>query len=204
MEYVAIALFAVSTCITPGPNNIMIMTSGLNYGIKKSLQHLVGIYIGFPVMIIVVGLGISEIFELYPVMHMVLKIVGASYLTFLAWRIATAPISEYGESKGRPLSFLQAALFQWVNPKAWVLAVGATVTYTVLSEPYPFQIFVIALIFMLFGSPCTFLWLWFGASLKTILRYPYYIKAFNFTMAALLIASLIPVFDDLREQILVS
>ena len=155
-------------------------------------------------MIIVVGLGVSEIFEFYPLMHTILKILGASYLTFLAWRIATAPISKYGESKGRPFSFLQAALFQWVNPKAWVLAVGATVTYTVLSEPYPFQIFVIALIFMLFGSPCTFLWLWLGASLKTSLRYPHYIKAFNFTMAALLIASLIPVFDDLREQILVS
>ena len=204
MEHVAIALFAVSTCITPGPNNFMIMTSGLNYGIKRSLQHLVGIYIGFPLMIIVVGLGISEIFELYPMMHIVLKIAGSSYLTFLAWRIATAPITEFGESKGRPFSFLQAALFQWINPKAWVLAVGATVTYTVLSEPYPFQIFVIALIFMLFGSPCTLLWLWFGASLKTILRYPRSIKAFNFAMAALLMASLVPVFDDLRRQLLIS
>ena len=202
MEYLAIALFAVSTCITPGPNNIMIMTSGLNFGIRRSLQHLLGIYMGFPVMIIVVGLGIAEIFEIYPVMHTALKIIGVSYLTFLAWKIATAPISEYGESSGKPFTFLQAALFQWVNPKAWVLAVGATVTYTVLSEPYTFQIVVIALIFMLFGSPCTLLWLWFGASLKTILRYPRYIRAFNFAMAALLITSLAPVFEELRKQLL--
>ena len=182
----------------------MIMTSGLNFGVRKSLQHLLGIYMGFPVMIIVVGLGIAEIFEIYPAMHTALKIIGASYLTFLAWKIATAPISEYGESSGKPFTFLQAALFQWVNPKAWVLAVGATATYTVFSEPYTFQIFVIALIFMLFGSPCTLLWLWFGASLKTILRYPRYVKAFNFTMAALLITSLAPVFEDLRKQLLVS
>ena len=204
MEYLAVSLFAVSTCITPGPNNIMIMTSGLNFGVRKSLQHLLGIYMGFPEMIFVVGLGIAEIFEIYPAMHTALKIIGASYLTFLAWKIATAPISQYGESSGKPFTFLQAALFQWVNPKAWVLAVGATATYTVFSEPYTFQIFVIALIFMLFGSPCTLLWLWFGATLKTILRYPRYVKAFNFTMAALLITSLAPVFEDLRKQLLVS
>ena len=204
MEYFAIALFAVSTCITPGPNNIMIMTSGLNFGVRHSLQHLLGIYIGFPVMIIFVGLGVAEIFEVYPVMQTALKIIGASYLTFLAWKIATAPISEYSENRGKPFTFIQAALFQWVNPKAWVLAVGATVTYTVLSEPYTFQIFMIALIFMLFGSPCTLLWLFFGASLKTILRYPRYIQAFNFSMAALLIISLAPVFDDLRKQIMIT
>ena len=204
MEYFAIALFAVSTCITPGPNNIMIMTSGLNFGVRQSLQHLLGIYIGFPVMIILVGLGVAEIFEVYPVMQTALKIIGASYLTFLAWKIATAPISDHGENRGKPFTFIQAALFQWVNPKAWVLAVGATVTYTVLSEPYTFQIFMIALIFMLFGSPCTLLWLCFGASLKTILRYPRYIQAFNFSMAALLIISLAPVFDELRKQIMIT
>ena len=86
MEYLAIALFAVSTCITPGPNNIMIMTSGLNFGIRRSLQHLFGIYMGFPVMIIVVGLGIAEIFEIYPMLHTGLKIIGVSYLAFLACR----------------------------------------------------------------------------------------------------------------------
>jgi threonine/homoserine/homoserine lactone efflux protein len=204
MEYLPIILFAVSTCVTPGPNNIMIMTSGLNYGIKKSLQHLLGIYIGFPLMILVVGLGVSQIFEDYPILHVMLKLGGASYLTYLAMKIAVTPISKIGESKGKPFSFLQAALFQWVNPKAWVLAVGATVTFTALSGSYTLQVMSIALIFMIFGSPCTFLWLWFGVSLKSILQNPLYVRAFNCSMALLLLASLFPVFIDLYNQFLIS
>ena len=204
MEYLAVIFFAISTCVTPGPNNIMIMTSGLNYGIKRSLPHLFGIYIGFPLMILVVGLGVSQIFEDYPIFHLVLKLGGASYLTYLALKIATTPISKIGESKGKPFSFLQAALFQWVNPKAWVLAIGATITYTILSDSYTPQVISIALIFMIFGSPCTFLWLWFGVALKSILRNPSYVRAFNYSMALLLLASLIPVFIDLYDQLLVS
>ena len=204
MEYLAIALFAVSTCITPGPNNIMIMTSGLNYGIRRSLQHLLGIYIGFPLMILVIGLGISEIFNDYPMLHTALKLGGASYLIYLALRIASAPISKVGENRGKPLSFLQAAFFQWVNPKAWVLAVGATVTFTVLSDSYASQVLIIAAIFMIFGSPCTFLWLWFGVSLKTMIQKPLYVRAFNCGMGLLLIASLYPIFVELYGQFLVS
>ena len=201
MEYLAIILFAIATCVTPGPNNTMIMTSGLNYGIQRSMPHYLGIILGFPAMVVAVGLGLASLFEQYAVLHLLLKIAGASYLTFLAWKIASAPVSDLSVTEGKPFTFFQAAAFQWVNPKAWVLAVGATATYTVVGSDYGLQVLVIAVIFLIFGAPCIMLWLWFGASLKRFLQKPESVKYFNYTMAALLILSLLPVFNDIYLQL---
>lgn len=200
MEYLAIIAFAITTCVTPGPNNAMIMASGLNYGIRKSVPHYLGICLGFPAMVVAVGLGISQLFDRFPVLHVLLKLLGVAYLSYLAYKIATAPVTGSNETHGKPFTFVQAAAFQWVNPKAWVLAIGATVTYTVLGEAYTSQVLLIALIFLVFGAPCIMLWLWFGASLKSILQKPEYVKIFNLSMATLLMLSLIPVFLDLFEQ----
>lgn len=197
MEYTAIIFFAIATCVTPGPNNTMIMTSGLNYGVRRSLPHYFGIVFGFSAMVLAVGLGLASLFEQLPILHTLLKVVGTSYLCFLAYKIATAPISAAVDSNAKPFTFIQAAAFQWVNPKAWVLAVGATATYTVASDSYSIQVLIISLIFLIFGSPCIMLWLWFGSSLKRFLRKPATVRAFNRTMAALLVSSLIPVFIDL-------
>ena len=201
MEYLAIILFAIATCVTPGPNNTMIMTSGLNYGIQRSLPHYLGIILGFPAMVIAVGLGLTSLFEKYAVLHLLLKAAGASYLTFLAWKIASAPVSDLSVTEGKPFTFLQAAAFQWVNPKAWVLAVGATATYTVVGSDYSLQVLVIAIIFLIFGAPCIMLWLWFGASLKRLLQKPESVKYFNYAMATLLMLSLLPVFRDIFLQL---
>jgi threonine/homoserine/homoserine lactone efflux protein len=201
MEYLVIILFAIATCVTPGPNNAMIMTSGLNYGIQRSLPHYLGIILGFPAMVIAVGLGLTSLFEKYAVLHLLLKAAGASYLTFLAWKIASAPVSDLSVTEGKPFTFLQAAAFQWVNPKAWVLAVGATATYTVAGSDYGLQVLVIAIIFLIFGAPCIMLWLWFGASLKRLLQKPESVKYFNYAMATLLMLSLLPVFSDIFLQL---
>lgn len=201
MEYLAIILFAIATCVTPGPNNAMIMASGLNYGIQRSLPHYLGIILGFPAMVIAVGLGLTSLFEKYAVLHLLLKAAGASYLTFLAWEIASAPVSDLSVTEGKPFTFLQAAAFQWVNPKAWVLAVGATATYTVAGSDYGLQVLVIAIIFLIFGAPCIMLWLWFGASLKRLLQKPESVKYFNYAMATLLMLSLLPVFSDIFLQL---
>lgn len=201
MEYLAIILFAIATCVTPGPNNTMIMTSGLNYGIQRSLPHYLGIILGFPAMVVAVGLGLASLFEQYAVLHLLLKVAGASYLTFLAWKIASTPVSDLSVTEGKPFTFLQAAAFQWVNPKAWVLAVGATATYTVVGSDYSLQVLVIAIIFLVFGAPCIMLWLWFGASLKRLLQKPESVKYFNYAMATLLMLSLLPVFNDIYLQL---
>lgn len=201
MECLTIILFAIATCVTPGPNNTMIMTSGLNYGIQRSLPHYLGIILGFPAMVVAVGLGLASLFEQYAVLHLLLKVAGASYLTFLAWKIASAPVSDLSVTEGKPFTFLQAAAFQWVNPKAWVLAVGATATYTVVGSDYSLQVLVIAIIFLVFGAPCIMLWLWFGASLKRLLQKPESVKYFNYAMATLLMLSLLPVFNDIYLQL---
>ncbi|MFT7207333.1 MAG: threonine/homoserine/homoserine lactone efflux protein, partial [Pseudohongiellaceae bacterium] len=120
-----------------------------------------------------------------------------------AYKIATAPVSASSEAEGKPFSFIQAAAFQWVNPKAWVLAVGATVTYTTLGDGYVLQVLTIGLIFLIFGAPCIMLWLWGGASLKTLMRNPNTVRIFNVSMAVLLIGSLVPVFIELYQQIMV-
>lgn len=200
MEYAAIIAFAITACVTPGPNNAMIMASGLNYGIRRSLPHFFGICLGFPAMVVAVGLGVASLFARYPLLHLILKLAGAAYLTYLAWRIATASVSNLSQRAGKPFSFLQAAAFQWVNPKAWALAVGATVTYTVIADSYTTQVFILAGIFMVFGTPCILLWLWFGASLKSILQDPQSVRVFNYSMATLLMASLIPVFTEIYQQ----
>jgi threonine/homoserine/homoserine lactone efflux protein len=199
MEYTALILFTIATSITPGPNNVMIMTSGMNHGFRKSIPHLAGIDLGFPLMLIAIGLGITELFNAFPTSFIVMKVVGVFYLSYLAVKIATMPVQSFDHVKAKPLSFIQAALFQWVNPKAWIMCIGALVTYASVGEGYFQQVLLIALIFFLFGAPCTIAWLSFGSSLKQVLSKPAYLKAFNVSMAALLIASLLPVLQELYE-----
>ena len=114
--------FAFASSITPGPNNMMLMASGANYGLSRSWLHIAGIGAGFALMICLAGLGLSQLFELFPVLETVLKVGAAIYMTYLAWKIATAAPSLDAPEGGRPFSFIQAAAFQWVNPKAWAMA----------------------------------------------------------------------------------
>lgn len=201
--YLAVLLFAVSSTVTPGPNNIMIMTSGLNYGIKNSIPHLLGICFGFPVMVIIVGLGFSVVFEMYPLFHEAIKVFGVLYLLYLAWLIASSsPVSLEGK-KSKPLSFTQAALFQWVNPKAWVVATGAVSAYTSVSSDIIGQVVYIALAFLLVAFPSLGVWLIFGVGIKKYLKSPKHQKTFNFSMALLLIGSVLPVLKELFEQYIV-
>lgn len=198
--YLAILLFAASTTITPGPNNIMIMTSGLNHGVKSSIPHLLGICLGFPVMVIMVGLGFSVFFEMYPIFHEIIKVLGVIYLLYLAWVIASSSPASLESNNAKPFSFLQAAFFQWVNPKAWVMATGAVSAYTSLSSDLFMQVAYIGLAFFIVAFPCVGIWLFFGVGLKKILRSPNYQRIFNLFMAALLISSVLPVINELINQ----
>lgn len=203
MEYTALILFTLSTSATPGPNNLMIMTSGMNYGFRRSVPHLLCIDIGFPLMLLAVGMGVNQLFDLLPSLMFWLKLLGVAYLSYLAIRIAMiptqAPDELNSEQIGKPFTFVQAALFQWVNPKAWAMAVGAVVTYTVAGSDYITQIFIIASFFILFGAPFTVVWLMFGTALKRFLSHASYRRAFNIGMAMLLMVSLYPVIMELLE-----
>lgn len=203
MDYLALILFVIATSITPGPNNILILASGVNYGIKRSLPHYFGINVGFPVVIIAAGLGAGLLFKQFPVLHTVLKVVGVCYLLYLACKVATASTNKLNTEKKKPFTFIQAALFQWVNPKAWIMAIGAVVTFASAGGNYALQVGTITLAFILFGLPCTGLWLLFGASLKNLLSNSNRIRIFNLVMALLLVVSLVPTMHELYVQFMV-
>jgi len=200
--YIVILVFAVSTTITPGPNNIMIMSSGLNFGLKRSLPHLMGICLGFPLMVAGVGLGFGAIFERFPVIHEVIKVLGVLYLIYLAYLVATsAPKSlDNNTSETKPLTFIQAALFQWINPKAWVMATGAVAAYTTQDASIMLQVMFISLAFLIAGVPCVGMWLVCGTWLKRFLKEVKYQRLFNLTMALLLIVSILPVIGELKAS----
>lgn len=189
--------FAFSSTITPGPNNVMIMTSGMNYGTRQSIPHFLGICLGFPLMVLFVGLGLGAVFDLFPVLHDIIKVLGVAYLLYLAWLIAKSAPADLNGGKSRPLTFIQSALFQWVNPKAWIMATGAVATYTTVSGDVFLQVIVIALAFLVAAIPCVGVWLFFGVRLKKVLQQPSYQRAFNITMALLLVLSIIPVIGEM-------
>ncbi|WP_415905996.1 LysE family translocator [Neptuniibacter sp. QD72_48] len=201
--YLAILVFAISSTITPGPNNIMIMTSGLNFGVKRSMPHLLGICLGFPLMVLAVGLGFSAVFEKFPIVHEIIKVLGVTYLLYLAWLVASsAPASMEGDQKSNPLTFMQAALFQWVNPKAWVMATGAIAAYTSQDTTMLLQVMVISLSFFVVSFPCVGVWLIFGSGLKRFLKEAKYQRVFNISMALLLVVSVLPVLNELHQTYL--
>lgn len=188
----AFALFALVTSITPGPNNTMLLASGVNFGFNRSIPHILGISCGFFVLVLAVGLGLGAVFEAYPLLYSVLRYVGAAYLLYLAWKIArSGPMSEEQQGQGQPLGYWGAAAFQWVNPKAWVMAVGAISTYTPL-QGYFTNVLVIAAVFALINAPTVSLWAACGSLLRNVLRNPRWLRLFNLGMAGLLVISLAP------------
>ncbi|KAA0943354.1 MULTISPECIES: LysE family translocator [unclassified Pseudomonas] len=190
----AFALFAFVSSITPGPNNTMLLASGVNFGFRRSIPHALGISIGFMVLVISVGLGLGEVFKALPWAYRLLRYVGAAYLLYLAWKIATSsPLSDDTDNGRKPMTFLGAAVFQWVNPKAWVMALGAITTYTP-AEGYVTNVLVIALVFAVVNLPSVCVWAGCGSGLRNVLRNPRWLRVFNFSMAGLLVLSLYPMF----------
>ncbi|MFV8783352.1 LysE family translocator [Microbulbifer sp. SA54] len=185
-----IVLFVFATSITPGPNNLMIMSSGLNFGVSRSMPHFLGICIGYPAMIIAIGLGLGALFNQFPLLHEIIRWVGIAYLLYLAWVIAAT--REVGSAEGKkPFTFLQAVAFQWVNPKGWIMAVGALAAFTTPDGTMLVEAGRIALTFILIGGPCIVVWLMFGVGLKQLLKDPRHLRIFNITMGLLLAASVV-------------
>lgn len=193
----AVLFFAFSTTITPGPNNVMIMSSGVNYGIRASVPHWLGICLGFPLMVLLVGLGFGVVFERYPHLHQLIKVLGVAYLLWLAWRIASAEPKAIEQGKSKPFSFIQAALFQWINGKAWVMASGAIAAFTTVGGVYWVEVSIITAAFLLVAFPCVGAWLVFGAVLRKVLTKVVFQRLFNITMAIILVLSVVPVLIEI-------
>jgi threonine/homoserine/homoserine lactone efflux protein len=188
----ALSLFALVSSITPGPNNLMLMASGANFGFRRTIPHMLGVGIGFTLMIVLVGIGLVQIFDLYPISHQILKVVSVIYLFWLARKIANAAPPE-GDvaNESTPITFIQAALFQWVNPKAWTMALTAITAYT--PNQTLGSVIWVALVFGIVNLPSVSLWTVLGEQMARFLTSAARLRAFNWLMAALLVASLYPV-----------
>lgn len=183
----ALALFALVSSITPGPNNLMLMSSGANFGFKRTTPHLLGVTLGFMLMLVLVGLGIMQLFDLFPPSYLILKVFCIVYLLYLAFKIATSNAQQKASSESKPFTFIQAALFQWVNPKAWAMALSAVSLYA--PDKNLTSVLIVSLVFGLINLPCVSSWTLLGEKLQHWLASPKRLKAFNYLMAILLIAS---------------
>ncbi len=190
--FVALLVFAFVTSITPGPNNFMLMASGVNFGFRRTIPHMLGIGAGFLSLLLGVGFGLGAVLTAYPSLHVALKIAGGAYLLYLAWRIAASrSMSNGADASARPMSFLEAAAFQWVNPKAWVMAVTAMAIYTSPEAPF-LSVVLVACAFALVNLPSVSTWAGFGVALRGFLSDPVRLKWFNIAMGLALAVSLWP------------
>jgi threonine/homoserine/homoserine lactone efflux protein len=187
----ALVLFAFATSITPGPNNMMLFASGVNFGFRRTVPHMLGIGAGFLSLLIGVGMGLGAVLHAYPPAFIALKVAGGLYLLWIAWKIGSSRSMGEGEAKARPMTFLGAAAFQWVNPKAWVMAVTAMAVYP-NPEQYALTVAIVALVFAAVNVPSVSTWAGFGSALREWLSVPVRLKWFNITMAMLLVLSLWP------------
>jgi threonine/homoserine/homoserine lactone efflux protein len=194
--FVAFLMFALVMFFTPGPNNIMLLSSGLTYGFRRTIPHIAGITVGFAFMVAAVGLGLGTIFIAYPVLQTILKYAGAAYLIYLAYQIGMAEpeAPEKDHSRG-PMTFWGAAMFQWVNAKGWVMVIGTITAYAAVAS-FPFNIMIQTVISFVMGVGSCITWTLFGSALRPVLSSERAVRAFNIVMAMLLLASLYPVFMD--------
>lgn len=193
---IAFIMFAAVMFITPGPNNVMLLSSGLTYGFRRTLPHVAGITIGFAFMIGVVGLGLGTIFITYPMLQTILKYAGAAYLIYLAAVIAmSGPVTPGQDNRRGPMTFWGAAMFQWINAKGWVMVIGTVTTYAAIAG-FPWNILMQVVISLLIGIVSCIAWALSGSALRPWLISPRIVRVFNIVMAVLLLASLYPVFMD--------
>ena len=194
--FAAFVVFAVVMFFTPGPNNIMLLTSGLNFGFRRTLPHLAGVVFGFAFMIAVSGLGLGAVLIAYPVLQTVLKYAGAAYLVYLAGVIAlSGPPTPGDAERRRPMTFFGAALFQWINVKGWVMVIRAITAYAAIAS-YPWNILLQVALSLLIGWVSCAAWVLCGTSLQSLVKSPVVVRTFNIVMALLLLASLYPVLAE--------
>jgi threonine/homoserine/homoserine lactone efflux protein len=189
-----LVLFAAAMCLTPGPNVIMVTASAANFGFRRAIPHMLGITLGFGFMVMAVGFGLAGLFQADPRLHAFLKYAGATYLLYLAWRIAQADAASSDSTRARPISFVEAVLFTWLNPKGWVTALGAVAAYTSVGADLWSQTLVIAGVLAGACLASVAIWAGFGVAIARFLGSPRARLAFNWSMAGLLVLSLIPVF----------
>lgn len=189
--FLALVGFAFVGSVTPGPNNLMLMASGANFGLRRTLPHMLGVSLGHAGMVFLLGAGLAQVFVIWPQAHLVLKLAATVYMLWLAWKIAHAAPPEGETTRGVPFTFWQAAAFQWVNPKAWAIGLTAVTVYA--PDATLAAIGMVTGVFAAVNLPSVSCWAMMGVQIRRLLSRPARLRAFNVVMAALLVASLYPV-----------
>ena len=188
----AIPALAFVTSISPGPSNVMLLASGVNFGFRRTIPQILGITVGFSTLLVAAGLGLGAVLRAVPPLELALKVVGGGYLLYLAWRIASArSMGPEAAAGARPLTFLESAAFQWINPKAWVVALTVMAVHADPVSPAVSAVLVAA-VFALVNLPWIAVWAAFGTALRGFLADPARLRWFNIAMGLLLAASLWP------------
>jgi len=193
---IALALYALVTSVTPGPNNLMLLASGVNFGFRQTIPHMLGIALGFTAMVALVGFGLGAVLTLFPIVFNVLRVLALVYMVWLSWKLASSGSLGSGDAKARPMTFIEAALFQWINPKAWAMALTATTLYTV-PDMYYLSVILVAGTFGVINLPSVSCWAGFGVALRGFLSVPARLRIFNVGMALLLLLSTLPFIREL-------
>lgn len=196
---IALVTFCIVSSVTPGPNNMMLLSSGATFGFKRTIPHMLGISLGCVAMVLLLGLGLAGLIARAPWLYTMLHILSTAYLLYLSWRIATSVGVGANSARARPMYFLEAAAFQWVNPKAWAMCLGVATSFTRPDHLYV-DVPVVGIILALVGLPCIMLWAGGGMVVRQLLAKPGALRAFNIGMALLLVASLIPGVIELVQQ----
>lgn len=189
--FIALLSFATVAAFTPGPNNLMLLASGVNFGFRRTIPHMLGITIGFGILQICIGLGFGKVLEQVPALFEAIKVLGTLYMIYLAWRIATAGAPETQQKTTTPMSFVQALLFQWVNPKAWVVTAVVMTVYT-SQENFLTSLVIIVATFSAVSVPVVSIWTGFGTFMQRFLSNPKILRIFNVAMGLALLLSLWP------------
>jgi len=194
--FIAFVMFAAVMYLTPGPNNIIVLSSGLSYGFRPTLPAIAGITFGCAFMVAAAGVGFGAIFVAYPALQTILKYAGAAYLIYLAARIGFAePVAPGRDNRRGPMTFWGAVLFQWVNVKGWVMVIGTITAYAGIAR-FPWNIAIQVAICLVLGVVATSIWTLSGTSLRPLMTSRRAVRTFNMVMAGLLLVSLYPVFMD--------
>lgn len=192
-------LFVVVTSITPGPNNTMLLASGVNFGFRRTMPHILGISAGVVVLMLSVGFGLGELFRHFPSLYIALEAASVAYLLYLAWKIATSGDLKVKSGEHRPMRFHEAIAFQWINPKAWMMVLTAATTIRLSAEFGP-NTLLMAVLFFVIGLPCICVWAAFGTGMRRFLSNPRRLRAFNVAMALSLIVSMYPLVAHLLQR----
>lgn len=201
MPILSVILFFIAGAGTPGPNNTIAMASGAAFGLRRTIPAIAGVNVGFPAMVCLVGLGLGGLLTQWPWILDALRPVGALYLLWLAWKIASGPTDLQARRAGSPPGLVQMALFQFVNPKAWTLVLAALSAYTGFWDSFLAEVLALAALALVFSTPCTVVWALLGVGAGRLISSPRQMRLFNLVMAALLVVSLVPVLIEIGESL---